>query len=59
MSLEEYGVLSHTFVRGVSTQQLPVMKLTLQGSEACEYVDKDVDSQEQVLSLVQTPGGEW
>ena len=36
-----------------------VMKQTLQGSEACEYVDKDVDSQEQVLPLVQTPGGEW
>lgn len=38
---------------------MPMIKQSLQGSEPCEYVDKDIDTQEQALPLVQTESGEW
>jgi hypothetical protein len=38
---------------------MPVIKQSLQESEPCEYVDKDIDTQEQALPLVQEASGEW
>jgi len=37
---------------------MSVIKQTFQGSEPCDYVDKDIDAQEQGLPLVQ-PTGQW
>lgn len=64
---DNFPFLSHNFSFGSFhevkfppwAQQMPVIKQRLQGSEPCEYLDKDIDTREQALPLVHATSGEW